>query len=192
MDRRTIAMLAGTALVVSACGSTAPAIVNPRPAAPVNLTVFIDNSRVSVSPANVGAGPVEFIITNQAAQTESLAVLPAGASAGQPLANTGPINPQGTAQVTVNFSSPGQLLRRHRQRRRRIGLGHPGGRHPRRPPARQQRQRAPAALIPGPRVWRGPAWRAEDRRAEGGSALHAPDPHVKRPKVPIPPPAPGT
>ena len=100
-------MLAGTALVVSACGSTAPAIVNPRPAAPVNLTVFIDSTRVSVSPANVGAGPVEFIITNQAAQTESLAVLPAGASAGQPLANTGPINPQGTAQVTVNFSRPG-------------------------------------------------------------------------------------
>ena len=101
-------MLAGTALLVSACGSTAPAIVNPRPAAPVNLTVFIDNSRVSVSPSTVGAGPVEFIITNQATQTESLAVLPAGASAGQPLANTGPINPQGTAQVTVDFSHPGR------------------------------------------------------------------------------------
>ena len=100
-------MLAGTALLVSACGSTAPAIVNPRPAAPVNLTVFIDNSRVSVSPSIVGAGPVEFIITNQATRTESLAVLPAGASAGQPLADTGPINPQGTSQVTVNFSSPG-------------------------------------------------------------------------------------
>jgi hypothetical protein len=108
MCRRTIAMLAGTALVVSACGSTAPAIVNPRPAAPVNLTVFIDNSRVSVSPSTVGAGPVEFIITNQASQTESLAVLPAGTSAGQSLANTGPINPQGTAQVTVDFSHAGR------------------------------------------------------------------------------------
>jgi hypothetical protein len=107
MCRRTIAMLAGTALVVSACGSTAPAIVNPRPAAPVNLTVYIDNSRVSVSPSTVGAGPVELIITNQASQTESLAVLPSGASAGQPLANTGPINPQGTAQVKVDFTSPG-------------------------------------------------------------------------------------
>jgi len=100
-------MLAGTALLVSACGSTAPAIVSSRPAAPVNLTVFIDNSRVSVSPSTVGAGAVEFIITNQATQTESLAILPAGASAGQPLANTGPINPQGTAQVTVNFSHQG-------------------------------------------------------------------------------------
>ena len=60
-------MLAGTALVVSACGSTAPAIVNPRPAAPVNLTVFIDNSRVSVSPGRTSAqARSTFIITNQA------------------------------------------------------------------------------------------------------------------------------
>ena len=103
----TIAMLAGTALAVSACGSTARGVTTPRPPAPVNLTVFIDNSRVSVSPTTVGAGPVAFIITNQASQTESLAILPAGASAGQPLADTGPINPQGTAQLTVNFSSPG-------------------------------------------------------------------------------------
>ena len=103
----TIAMLASTALAVSACGSTARGTTTPRPPAPVNLTVYIDNSRVSVSPRTVGAGPVAFIITNQASQTESLAILPAGASAGQPLANTGPINPQGTAQVTVNFSSSG-------------------------------------------------------------------------------------
>jgi hypothetical protein len=107
MCRRTIAMLAGTALAVSACGSSSPAATTPRPPSPVNLTVFIDNSRVSVSPTIVGAGPVEFIITNQASQAESLAILPSGASAGQPLANTGPINPQATAQVTVNFSSPG-------------------------------------------------------------------------------------
>jgi hypothetical protein len=108
MCRRTIAMLAGTVLAVSACGSTAQGVSTPRPAAPVNLTVFIDNSEVSVSPTSVGAGPVAFIITNQASQTESLSILHAGASAGQPLADTGPINPQGTAQVTVDFSSPGR------------------------------------------------------------------------------------
>ena len=100
-------MLVGTALAVSACGSTAPGVSTPRAASPVNLTVYIDNSAVSVSPAIVGAGPVEFIITNQATQAESLAILRSGAAAGQPLANTGPINPQATAQVTVDFSSPG-------------------------------------------------------------------------------------
>lgn len=101
-------MLAGTALAVSACGSSSPAATTPRPPSPVNLTVFIDNSRVSVSPAIVGAGPVEFIITNQATKAESLAILPSGASARQPLASTAPINPQATAQITVNFSSPGK------------------------------------------------------------------------------------
>jgi hypothetical protein len=101
-------MLAVGALAVSACGSTSNGATAPRPPAPVNLTVYIDNSRVSASPTVVGAGPVAFIITNQASRAESLAVARAGKAAGQPLANTGPINPQATAQVTVNFTSPGR------------------------------------------------------------------------------------
>jgi hypothetical protein len=71
------------------------------------MTVYVDNSRVSVSPRSVGAGPVAFIITNQANQAESLAVLRAGRGVGQSLASTGPINPQATAQVTVDFTAPG-------------------------------------------------------------------------------------
>jgi hypothetical protein len=100
-------MLAVSALAVSACGASSQGATTPRPPAPVNLTVYIDNSRVSLSPASVGAGPVAFIITNQASQAESLAILHSGSAAGQSLANTGPINPEATAQVTVNFSSPG-------------------------------------------------------------------------------------
>jgi hypothetical protein len=113
MRRRTIdtlalsAMLAISALAVSACGGTSRAATTPRPPAPVNLTVYIDNTRVSVSPSSVGAGPVTFIITNQASQAESLQILPSASSGGNPLADTGPINPQATAQVTVNFSSQG-------------------------------------------------------------------------------------
>jgi hypothetical protein len=103
----TIGMLAASALALSACGSTSSAAVAPRPPAPVNLTVYIDNSSVSVSPSSVGAGPVTFIITNQASQAESLAILRSGSSAGNSLASTGPINPQATAQVTVNFSARG-------------------------------------------------------------------------------------
>jgi hypothetical protein len=105
MRRRTIGILAAGALAVSGCGgATSSGATTPRPAAPVNLTVFIDDSAVSVSPSSVGAGPVTFIITNQASQAESLAIQPAN---GQALANTGPINPQATAQVTVNFSAQG-------------------------------------------------------------------------------------
>jgi hypothetical protein len=107
MCRRTIGMLAVSALAVSACGSTSSGATTPRPPAPVNVTVYIDNGRVSVSPASVGAGPVTFIVTNQASQAESLAILPAGSAGGQPLASTAPINPQATAQFTVDFSSRG-------------------------------------------------------------------------------------
>ena len=105
--RTTIGMLAVSAVAVSACGATSKRATTPRPPTPVNLTVYIDNSRVSVSPTVVGAGPVAFIITNQASRAESIAVLPRGSAAGQPLADTGPINPQATAQVTVNFDAPG-------------------------------------------------------------------------------------
>ena len=101
-------MLAVSALALSACGSTSKGATAPRPPTPVNLAVYIDDSRVSVSPTTVGAGPVAFIITNQASQAESLAVVPSGSPAAQPLVNTGPINPQATAQVTVDFSSPGR------------------------------------------------------------------------------------
>lgn len=107
MRSRTIAILAVSGLAVSACGASSQGATTPRPAAPVNVTVYVDNSRVSISPSTVGAGAVLFVITNQASQAESLQVSPAGASTGQALANTGPINPQATAQVTVNLTSPG-------------------------------------------------------------------------------------
>jgi hypothetical protein len=58
-----------------------------------------------VSPSSVGAGPVVFIVTNQASNAEGLAISRSGQS--QPLASTAPINPQGTTQVSVNFR-PGE------------------------------------------------------------------------------------
>lgn len=104
MRIRTIGQLALTALVVSACGSAggqSPSVA--RPANPVNLTVYVNDSRVSVSPAQVGAGPITFIVTNQASHAEALAISMGGST----LASTAPINPQGTTQVSVDFK-PGR------------------------------------------------------------------------------------
>jgi hypothetical protein len=70
----------------------------------VNLTVYVSNARISVSPTSAGAGPVVFIVTNSADQTESITVQ---TSDGVHLASTGPVNPQSTAQVTVDFHDPG-------------------------------------------------------------------------------------
>jgi hypothetical protein len=107
MRRKTVVMLATAAGGVAACGGNAHFANQPRPPSPVNLTVYINDERVSVSPGSVGAGPVQLIVTNQASNAEALNVVPAGGSASQPLADTGPISPQGTAQVTVDLTSPG-------------------------------------------------------------------------------------
>lgn len=103
MQTRTIIVwLTVTTLGVVGCGNTTRYANKPRPALPVNLTVYISNARVSVSPSTVGAGPVVFEVTNQSNRAESISVAPTGG--GGSLASTGPINPQGTAQVAVNFT----------------------------------------------------------------------------------------
>jgi hypothetical protein len=85
---------------LTACGSGGGHFANtPRPPSPVNLTVYINDQKVSISPTAVGAGPVVFIVTNQASRAESLAISRGGST----LASTAPINPQGTTQVSVDF-----------------------------------------------------------------------------------------
>lgn len=89
--------------VLSGCGSGAAHFANrPRPPSPINLTVYINDQRVSISPSSVGAGPIVFIVTNQASRSESMMIVPAGNPGAQPLADTGPISPQATAQVTID------------------------------------------------------------------------------------------
>ena len=102
MRIRMMGVLGAGALALSACGSVGgKAASAPRPPTPVNLTVYVNDHRVSVSPASIGAGPVLFIVTNQSSKAETLSISRSGAS--QPLASTAPINPQGTTQIAVNF-----------------------------------------------------------------------------------------
>jgi hypothetical protein len=105
MRRTTFGMFV-TMFALAGCGSGGTFANKTRPAAPVNLTVYIDNARVSVSPASVGAGEVIFIVTNQADSAQSLTIHPA-ADTTRSLGTTGPINPQATDQVTVDFTQPG-------------------------------------------------------------------------------------
>jgi hypothetical protein len=105
MRRTTIGLLALSAVTVAGCGSSQQSANLPRPPVPVNLTVYINNQRVLVSPNSVGAGPVIFIVTNQSSRTQTLAIH--GTLA--PIA-TGPMTPGSTAQVQVNFRRPGIYL----------------------------------------------------------------------------------
>lgn len=101
MRKSTIVLLALGALLIAGCGTSKQFANQPREPVPVNLTVYIDNKSVTVSPASVGAGEIVFIVTNQASNSQSLKIKPAGG--GSSLADTGPISPQATAEVTVNL-----------------------------------------------------------------------------------------
>jgi hypothetical protein len=103
MRRMTIGILGVTVLACTGCGSSSKGLARaPRPAAPVNLTVYINDKQVSVSPSSIGAGPITFIVTNQASRAQSLQIEPEGSASGGPLADTGPISPQATAEVKVD------------------------------------------------------------------------------------------
>jgi hypothetical protein len=103
MRIRTIVTVAASSLAVTACGSAGgKAASRSGPATPVNLAVYVNDSRISVSPEVVGAGPVVFVVTNQASHSEALAISSVSSSS-HPLASTAPINPQGTTQVSVDF-----------------------------------------------------------------------------------------
>jgi hypothetical protein len=105
MRRIMIGIVGATALVAAGCGGGGTFANRPRPPAPVNLTVYVNDARVSVSPSSIGAGPTVFIVTNQGTRSESVQVAPADAASGaQPTADTGPINPQATATFKVDLT----------------------------------------------------------------------------------------
>lgn len=91
--------IAGVTLLAAGCGGGAHFANKTRPPTPVNLTVYVNDARVSVSPNSVGAGPVTFTITNGATKAESVTIQPSP----QGFTGTGSINPQTTTQLTVNF-----------------------------------------------------------------------------------------
>lgn len=110
MRRITTGALLLASVILAGCGGGSAHFANrPRPPSPVNVTVYVNDHRVSISPSSVGGGPDVFIVTNQASQSESLTVAHAGDPGAAPLAQTSPISPQATAQVTVDLS-PGDYV----------------------------------------------------------------------------------
>jgi hypothetical protein len=101
-----VSAVGALALAVAGCGGGSYAN-NPRPAVPVNVTAYISSAAVQISPTSLGAGPVVFIVTNQSGASRELRVESAGSSSSScetsGTACSGPINPQGTAQVKVDL-----------------------------------------------------------------------------------------
>jgi hypothetical protein len=103
MRIRTIVILAASAPVLCGCGSAGSiAASRSAPPGPVVLSVYIGTSRVRLSPARLGAGPMLLTVTNQGRGSVSLLVSRAGH--GRPIARTAPINPGGVTQLKLQLA----------------------------------------------------------------------------------------
>jgi hypothetical protein len=98
--RLAVIPVAGALALAGCGGSGGTAASRPAPPDPLGVSVLITNGRVVASPASFGAGPVLFTVTNQARGSQSLRI---ERRHGARVADTAPLNPQGSTQVSVVF-----------------------------------------------------------------------------------------
>jgi hypothetical protein len=95
-----VAVALGLALLAGGCGGDDEARSKERPPVPVNVSVLVGPERITVSPDEVGAGPVTLLIANQSGASQTLTF------DGPRLQRTiGPIPPQDTATVKVTVQT---------------------------------------------------------------------------------------
>jgi hypothetical protein len=105
-------MVAACALFAG-CGSGSDYKNDLRPPSPINVTASISSNGIAVSPANVGAGPIVLIVTNQTGSSQEVTFESdtLGATKGGVTQTTEPINPRGTGQLMVNVSEGSYRVR---------------------------------------------------------------------------------
>jgi hypothetical protein len=88
------ALLALAAMTAAGCGGGGKFENKPRPPVPVQLTGVITDKGVTISPNQVGSGPIILLISNQTQQAHTITL------DGQNTTDTvGPINPLDTAKL---------------------------------------------------------------------------------------------
>jgi hypothetical protein len=118
---RGLAAGAAVSLLVAGCGSQKNYANNPRPPAPVSISAAVFPGRVSVSPVKVGAGPVTLTVANLS--SKSLEVTLDSVSGNDAPTKSGLINPQGTAQLSVDVKPGAYTLRSSRSGATTIQVG---------------------------------------------------------------------
>jgi hypothetical protein len=68
----TLASAAVSVALLAGCGGGKDFADNPRPAAPVQLNGVINKDGVQISPAHIGAGPVQILVSNQTGAPHTL------------------------------------------------------------------------------------------------------------------------
>ena len=102
-----IGIVGVTAILVSGCGAGSGMFADrPPPPEPITITGSINNSRVLISPASFGAGPINLEVTNAASRSVSLAIQNAS---GRSIADLQSINPEPPGDVKLNIA-PGDYV----------------------------------------------------------------------------------
>jgi hypothetical protein len=102
--RRSVAVALSCAGVAACGGNGEPRKNANRPPRPVTLTAAVHDRFVQVSPAAVGAGPVNLVVSNQSRRpqvvTFETANVPGNGKVGR-RASTGRIAPRGTGRLSI-------------------------------------------------------------------------------------------
>jgi hypothetical protein len=90
------------ALGTSACGGGggSRAASRPAPPIPINLSAYVSDTQVRISPARFGAGPVLLTVTNQARRSVTIRIL----TGAHLLSASVPIRPQGVTQLKLDLT----------------------------------------------------------------------------------------
>jgi hypothetical protein len=105
MRKRMVGAIS-VAVLVAGCGASKDYANDPRPPKPVDVSVTVTDRRVLVTPRRLGAGPVTVTISNQSGRSRDLRLAPPRNSLSACLeadASSGPINPMGTARLSVEL-----------------------------------------------------------------------------------------
>jgi hypothetical protein len=96
--------LAAVVVVLTAggCGGTENRNSSPRPPSVIEISVTIEDDKISADPSRFGAGPILLLASNQSSASHSLTI--DGPRVKQ---SVGPINPRDTASLKVTVS-PGE------------------------------------------------------------------------------------
>jgi hypothetical protein len=91
------------ALALASCGSEKDFANDPRPPTPINISASISDEKVTVSPADFGAGPVQFLIANLTDDPQTVTVETEDLSDTAGIKQqSSVINPQGTTTLKVD------------------------------------------------------------------------------------------
>jgi hypothetical protein len=99
----------GLTLLIAGCGSQKNYANDPRPPSPIAITAAVFPHRISASPVRFGAGPITLTIANLSSKSLSVTLNSAGNNDAP--ARSGPINPQGTAVISVNVKPGSYTLK---------------------------------------------------------------------------------